>query len=44
MTRQEFILQLIAEGKDYLKMVLTFLVGWHLKQPGYMKKNNDKET
>lgn len=42
MSKQEFILKLIEEGKDILKMLLPFIIGLHIKQPGYMKKDEDK--
>lgn len=44
MNKQEFILKLFQEGKDYLKMIfafLTFVIGLHLRQPNYMVKKDD---
>lgn len=43
MTNKEFILKLLEEGKGYLKMLLPFIVGWHMPQPKWLKKKTNKE-
>ena len=40
MNSKEFILKLLQEGREYLKIILPAFISWHLKPPPWVK--NDK--
>lgn len=35
---QQFIVELLKQGKEYFEILLTAVAAWHAPQPGYMKK------
>lgn len=35
---QQFIIELLKEGKGYMPVVLALLAGWHAPQPSWIKK------
>lgn len=39
MSKEEFYLHLLQEGKEYLKIIIPFLIALHMPQPNYMKKD-----
>lgn len=50
MNKQELILQISKEGREWLSLLLPYLVpyvaghliGWHQKQPPWMRKYDDR--
>lgn len=34
---QQFIVELLKQGKEYFALLLTAVAAWHAPQPGYMK-------
>lgn len=44
MTKQEFVLKLLQEGREWLQLLLPFVVGWHMKQPKWVRKNDDSRN
>lgn len=43
MSKWEFILQLLREGREWLMVLVPFLVGLHVKQPKYMQRKPKAE-
>lgn len=40
-TKEQFIIELLKEGREWFTAILTFLLGWHIKQPSWIKGKND---
>lgn len=38
MSKGEFVLRLLHEGREWAKLIVPALITWHLPQPRYMRK------
>jgi hypothetical protein len=41
-TKEDFILKLLGEGREYLKMILPVFLAWHLPSPSLKKASKEE--
>ena len=42
MTKAQFILELLREGRHWVEILLPALIAWHLKRPMWIRRGDDE--